>query len=124
MELASSKPSWSQVYLPFSPTLVNLHAFHQVLVFVCIKSVLISHVKPEERFLIRRIGPKEFRIYWCIARCGYQGNHKDEFKFEKDLFCSITEKKPKFKSTKDTHADEENLTIVGSFSTNKGVRLS
>lgn len=113
----------------FSHLVTNLPAFHQVLVFLCIKSVPAPHVKSEERFLIGRIGPKEFRIYRCIARYGYRDNHKDEFVFEKDLVCSIAEfirsEKLEFKNTKETNEDdEENLTVVGSFSTNKGVKLS
>ncbi|KAH9605084.1 hypothetical protein KSS87_010939 [Heliosperma pusillum] len=111
----------------FSHFVTNLPAFHQVLVFLCIKSVPVPHVKSEERFLIGRIGPKEYHIYRCIARYGYRDNHKDEFEFEKDLVCSIAEfirsEKPAEKDAQ-ANEDEENLTVVGSFSTNRGVKLS
>nr|AAK53758.1 putative potassium transporter HAK1p [Mesembryanthemum crystallinum] len=113
----------------FSHFVTNLPAFHQVLVFLCVKSVPVPHVKSEERFLVGRIGPREFRIYRCIARYGYRDNHKDEFEFEKDLVCSIAEfirsEKPENKNAPENEDyDEENLTVVGSFSTNKGVKLS
>jgi KUP system potassium uptake protein len=52
----------------FTHFVTNLPAFHQVLVFVCIKSVPVTYVWPEERYLIGRIGPKEYRLYRCIVR--------------------------------------------------------
>ncbi|RWW56628.1 hypothetical protein BHE74_00036628 [Ensete ventricosum] len=63
----------------------------KVLVFLCIKSVPVPYVRPEERFLVGRIGPKEYRVYRCIARYGYHDIHKDDLEFEKDLVCSIAE---------------------------------
>ncbi|KAH0465012.1 hypothetical protein IEQ34_005115 [Dendrobium chrysotoxum] len=73
----------------FSHFVTNLPAFHEVVVFLCVKSVPVPHVQPEERFLVGRIGPKEYRFYRCIARYGYHDIHKDDIEFEKDLMCSI-----------------------------------
>ncbi|CAA6670630.1 unnamed protein product [Spirodela intermedia] len=56
----------------FSHFVTNLPAFH-------------------ERFLIGRIGPKEYRLYRCIVRYGYRDVHKDDVEFEMDLVCSIAE---------------------------------
>ncbi|KAJ4810655.1 Potassium transporter [Rhynchospora pubera] len=75
----------------FSHFVTNLPAFHQVLVFLCIKSVPVPYVRPEERFLVGRVGPKEYRMYRCIVRYGYRDFHKDDIEFEKDLVCSIAE---------------------------------
>ncbi|EEE66047.1 hypothetical protein OsJ_22035 [Oryza sativa Japonica Group] len=75
----------------FSHFVTNLPAFHQVLIFLCIKNVPIPHVSPEERFLVGRIGPKEYRIYRCIVRYGYHDVHKDDQEFEKELVCSVAE---------------------------------
>ncbi|XP_078443281.1 potassium transporter 8-like [Wolffia australiana] len=75
----------------FSHFVTNLPAFHEVLVFLCIKSLPVPHVTPEERFLVGRIGPREFRLYRCIARYGYRDIHKDDVEFERDLVCSIAE---------------------------------
>nr|AAX13997.1 putative high-affinity potassium transporter protein [Phytolacca acinosa] len=111
----------------FSHFVTNLPAFHQVLVFLCIKSVPVPHVRSKERFLIGRIGPREYRMYRCIARYGYRDNHKDEFEFEKDLVCSIAEFiRSEGENVQENYDDddEENLTVVGSFSTTKGVKLS
>ncbi|TYG52499.1 hypothetical protein ES288_D09G032900v1 [Gossypium darwinii] len=75
----------------FSHFVTNLLAFHQVVVFLCIKSVPVPHVSPGERFLVGRVGPKGYRLYRCIARYGYRDIHKDDIEFEKDLTCSIAE---------------------------------
>ncbi|KAL3582401.1 hypothetical protein D5086_016733 [Populus alba] len=75
----------------FSHFVTNLPAFHQVLVFLCIKSVPVPHVRAKERFLIGYIGPREYRLYRCIVRYGYRDVHKDDMEFEKDLVCSIAE---------------------------------
>lgn len=75
----------------FSHFVTNLPAFHQVLVFLCVKSVPVPHVRPEERFLVGRMGPKQFRMYRCIVRYGYRDVHKDDIEFEGDLVCSIAE---------------------------------
>ncbi|XP_064996895.1 potassium transporter 6-like isoform X2 [Musa acuminata AAA Group] len=75
----------------FSHFVTNLPAFHQVLVFLCIKSVPVPHVLTEERFLVGRVGPKEYRSYRVIVRYGYHDIHKDDLEFEKDLVSSIAE---------------------------------
>ncbi|KAL5983867.1 Potassium transporter 7 [Asimina triloba] len=75
----------------FSHFVTNLPAFHQVLVFVCIKSVPVPYVPTEERYLIGRIGPRAFRMYRCIVRYGYKDVHKDEDSFENHLVMSIAE---------------------------------
>nr|CAD20318.1 putative potassium transporter [Cymodocea nodosa] len=75
----------------FSHFVTNLPAFHQVLVFLCVKAVPVPHVRAEERFLVGRIGPKENRMYRCIVRHGYRDVHRDDMEFERDLVCSIAE---------------------------------
>ncbi|KAJ7943618.1 Potassium transporter [Quillaja saponaria] len=100
----------------FSHFVTNLPAFHQVLVFLCIKHVPIPHVRPEERFLVGRIGPREYRIYRCIVRYGYHDLHKDDMEFEKDLVCSIAE----FIRASTRHEEQrkdEKMAVVGTWST-------
>ncbi|CAO2829238.1 unnamed protein product [Amaranthus hypochondriacus] len=107
----------------FSHFVTNLPAFHQVLVFLCVKSVPVPHVKPEERFLVGHIGPKEYRLYRCIVRYGYRDFHKDDFEFENDLVCSIAEyiraESNKINGSKDESDKDhdEKMTVVGSPST-------
>ncbi|MCL7032439.1 hypothetical protein MKW94_004969 [Papaver nudicaule] len=62
-----------------------------VLVFVCAKSVPVPYVSPDERYLIGRIGPKNYRMYRCIVRYGYKEIQKDDENFENNLVMSIAE---------------------------------
>ncbi|PAN30676.1 hypothetical protein PAHAL_5G340700 [Panicum hallii] len=75
----------------FSHFVTNLPAFHQVLVFVCVKAVPIPHVRCYERHLIGRIGPREFRMYRCVVRHGYKDVPGDDIDFENDLVVRIAE---------------------------------
>ncbi|PAN24200.1 hypothetical protein PAHAL_4G164300 [Panicum hallii] len=75
----------------FSHFVTNLPAFHQVLVFLCIKSVSVPHVQPEERFLVGRIGLKQYRLYRVVVRYGYRDVQLDSLEFEKALVSSIAE---------------------------------
>ncbi|XP_065878216.1 potassium transporter 8-like [Euphorbia lathyris] len=121
-ELVSGIPSI------FSHFVTNLPAFHQVVVFLCIKSVPVPHVRPEERFLVGRVGPKEYRMYRCIARYGYRDVHKDDMEFEKDLVCSIAEfiwsEKPECDIGIEDIGENERMTVVGTLSSHvEGVKL-
>ncbi|OAY83314.1 Potassium transporter 10, partial [Ananas comosus] len=108
----------------FSHFVTNLPAFHQVLVFLCIKSVPVPYVRPEERFLVGRIGPKEYRLYRCIVRYGYHDVHKDDLEFEKDLVCSVAEfirsgaSEPNGGALEEPDKDEERMAVIGA-----GIRL-
>ncbi|OAY37090.1 potassium transporter 4 [Manihot esculenta] len=75
----------------FSHFVTNLPAFHQVLVFVCVKSVPVPFVSPEERFLIGRVCPRPYRMYRCIVRYGYKDIQRDDGDFENKLIQSIAE---------------------------------
>ncbi|GAA0154262.1 transporter [Lithospermum erythrorhizon] len=75
----------------FSHFVTNLPAFHQVLVFVCVKSVPVPYVPPEERFLIGRVCPRPYRMYRCIVRYGYKDQRRDNGNFEDLLIQSIAE---------------------------------
>ncbi|KAK6260106.1 hypothetical protein SCA6_014580 [Theobroma cacao] len=70
----------------------NIPALHSVLVFVSIKSMLISKVRPEERFLFRRLEPKELRIFRCVVRYGY----KDVQDKQKPIDNQLVEKLKEF----------------------------
>jgi KUP system potassium uptake protein len=112
----------------FSHFVANLPAFHQVVVFLCIKSVPVPHVRPCERFLVGRVGPKEYRLYRCIARYGYRDVQKDDNEFEKDLVCSIAEfirsGRPALVVGTEDMEDEEIMTVVGTSSSNlEGIRM-
>uniref|UniRef100_A0A5B7BD32 Potassium transporter n=1 Tax=Davidia involucrata TaxID=16924 RepID=A0A5B7BD32_DAVIN len=75
----------------FSHFVTNLPAFHNVLVFVCVKSVPVPYVSSEERYLIGRICPRPYRMYRCIVRYGYKDIQRDDGDFENQLIQSIAE---------------------------------
>lgn len=121
-ELVSGIPSI------FSHFVTNLPAFHQVLVFLCVKSVPVPHVRPEERFLVGRIGPKEYRLYRCIARYGYRDMHMDDVEFEKDLICCVAEfirsDREEYSNVIEDLENDGKMAVVGSASTNlEGIRM-
>ena len=82
-ELASGVPHI------FSHFITNLPAIHSVVVFVCVKYLPVYTVPEEERFLVKRIGTKDFHMFRCVARYGYKDLHKKDDDFEKKLFDSI-----------------------------------
>ncbi|KAJ8564643.1 hypothetical protein K7X08_001103 [Anisodus acutangulus] len=114
----------------FPHFVTNFPAFHQVLVFICVKSVPIPHVRHEERFLVGHIGPREHHLYRCIVRYGYRDAHKDDLQFENDLVCSIAEyirtgkTRLNGNAAEDLSKDLEDMTVLGTPSTHiSGVQL-
>ncbi|XP_058198975.1 potassium transporter 11-like isoform X2 [Rhododendron vialii] len=81
-ELASGVPHI------FSHFITNLPAIHSVVVFVCVKYLPVYTVPEEERFLVKRIGPKNFHMFRCVARYGYKDHKKDD-EFENKLFDNL-----------------------------------
>ncbi|XP_068654408.1 probable potassium transporter 11 [Aristolochia californica] len=73
----------------FSHFITNLPAIHSVVVFVCVKYLPVYTVPVDERFLVKRIGPKNFHMFRCVARYGYRDLHKKDDNFEKMLFDSL-----------------------------------
>ncbi|XP_026450210.1 potassium transporter 11-like [Papaver somniferum] len=82
-ELASGVPHI------FSHLITNLPAIHSVVILVYVKYLPVYTVPQEERFLVKRIGPKEFHMFRCVARYGYKDLHKKDDDFEKKLFESL-----------------------------------
>lgn len=75
----------------FSHFITNLPAFHQVLILVSFKSIAVPYVPESERYLIGRIGPKDYKIYRCIVRSGYCDHVRDTGDFEEKIIRSIGE---------------------------------
>ncbi|TYK18100.1 potassium transporter 5-like [Cucumis melo var. makuwa] len=66
--------------------MANVPVLHQTLVFVSIKSLPISKVPSDERFLFRRVEPRELGIFRCVVRYGYTDGHNDvQESFERSL---------------------------------------
>ncbi|XP_051115924.1 potassium transporter 10-like isoform X2 [Andrographis paniculata] len=75
----------------FSHFITNLPAFHQVLIFVSFKSSPVPYVADNRRYLIGRVGPREYKIYRCIVRYGYRDSVRDTDDFEDQIISSIGE---------------------------------
>ncbi|CAJ1792905.1 unnamed protein product [Sphenostylis stenocarpa] len=113
-ELATGIPSI------FSHFVTNLPAFHKVLVFVCVKSVPVPYVSPEERFLIGRVCPRPYRMYRCIVRYGYKDIQRDDGDFENHLIQSIAEfiqmeaVEPQFSSSEASSSLDGRMAVISS----------
>ncbi|KAI7738763.1 hypothetical protein M8C21_031701 [Ambrosia artemisiifolia] len=82
-ELASGVPHI------FTHLITNLPAIHSVVLFVCVKYLPVYTVPEDERFLVKRIGPKNYHMFRCVARYGYKDLHKKDDEFEKKLFDNL-----------------------------------
>ncbi|XP_050220922.1 potassium transporter 5 [Mercurialis annua] len=69
----------------FPHFLSNIPSTHSVLVVVSIKSLPISKVALEERFLFRQVGPREYRMFRCVVRYGYNNAIEEAHVFERQL---------------------------------------
>ncbi|KAI3991954.1 hypothetical protein MKX01_012899 [Papaver californicum] len=77
---------------PIFPHFVdNIPSIHSVLVFVSIKRIPVSKVAPEERFLFRQVERKDYRMFRCVARYGYNDAVGKSEDFEQDLVQNMKE---------------------------------
>lgn len=68
----------------------SLPATHSTIVFVCIKYVPVPVVPQSERFLFRRLCPRDYHLFRCVARYGYKDIRKeDHYIFEQLLLQSL-----------------------------------
>ncbi|GJW04288.1 potassium transporter 7-like protein, partial [Tanacetum coccineum] len=76
----------------FGQFLATLPAVHSMVIFVCIKYVPVPFVPPNERFLFRRVCPKSYHIFRCIARYGYKDVHRENHQIFEQLLIESLEK--------------------------------
>ncbi|GFQ04434.1 potassium transporter 5 [Phtheirospermum japonicum] len=69
----------------------NIPSIHSVVVFVSIKSIPISKVAVEERFLFRQVEPREYRLFRCVVRYGYKDQIEEPNEFERQLVENLKE---------------------------------
>ncbi|KAL9252369.1 putative potassium transporter 12 [Drosera capensis] len=105
-ELASGVPHI------FSHFITNLPATHSVVVFVCVKYLPVYTVPEDERFLVKRIGPKNFHMFRCVARYGYKDLHKKDDGFENKLFDNLF-LFVRLESMIDGYSDSEEYSLCG-----------
>ena len=75
----------------FAKVVANIPYIHSVVVFVSMKSIPISRVALDERFLFRRVQPKEYRIFRCVVRYGYNDVIGEPREFEQQLMEQLKE---------------------------------
>lgn len=73
----------------FGHFVTNLPAFHQILVIVCVKPVHVPYVTEEERFLVGRVGTKEYGMFRCIVRYGYKDLLQENYDFENRVVLEL-----------------------------------
>ncbi|KAG7025572.1 Potassium transporter 5, partial [Cucurbita argyrosperma subsp. argyrosperma] len=69
----------------FNHYLVNIPTLQRVLIFVSFKSLPISKVPMEERFLFRRVEPRDINVFRCVVRYGYRDIIHEQESFERVL---------------------------------------
>lgn len=76
----------------FGRFLTTLPAIHSMIIFVCIKYVPVPVVPQNERFLFRRVCPKGYHLFRCIARYGYKDVRKEHHQTFEQLLIESLEK--------------------------------
>ncbi|KAJ3670477.1 hypothetical protein LUZ60_010801 [Juncus effusus] len=76
----------------FGHFLTTLPAIHSTVIFVCVKYVPVPVVPQPERFLFRRVGPKNYHLFRCIARYGYKDVRKENHQAFEQLLIESLEK--------------------------------
>ncbi|XP_059664672.1 potassium transporter 5 [Cornus florida] len=69
----------------FPHFIANIPSIHSVLVFVSLKFIPISKVALEERYLFRQVEPREYRMFRCVVRYGYNDAIEEPKEFELQL---------------------------------------
>ncbi|KAL9314471.1 hypothetical protein ACSQ67_019923 [Phaseolus vulgaris] len=69
----------------FSHLIGSIPSIHSIVVFVSIKAIPVSNVASEERFLFRQVEPREYRVFRCVVRHGYNDVLGDPVEFESQL---------------------------------------
>lgn len=69
----------------------NVPSLHSVIVLVSIKSIPISKVVLEERYLFRQVEPRDYRVFRCVVRYGYKDRIEEPLEFEKQLLDHLKE---------------------------------
>ncbi|KAK9705964.1 hypothetical protein RND81_07G095700 [Saponaria officinalis] len=83
----------------------NVRALHSVLVFTSIKSLPVSKVPSEERFLFRRVHPEK-PVFRCVVRYGYTDVHRNQDDFEGVLIEELKRFVVANRKTKNSRFDE------------------
>lgn len=75
----------------FPHFIANIPSIHSVLVFVSLKPIPINKVAMEERFLFRHVEPRDYRMFRCVVRYGYNDVTEEPKEFEQHLVNNLKE---------------------------------
>ncbi|KAH7857920.1 hypothetical protein Vadar_017935 [Vaccinium darrowii] len=75
----------------FPHFIANIPSIHEVLVFVSLKPIPINKVVMEERFLFRHVEPRDYRMFRCVVRYGYNDVTEEPMDFERHLVENLKE---------------------------------
>lgn len=75
----------------FPHFIASVPSIHSIVVFVSIKTIPVNRVALEERFLFRQVEPREYRIFRCVARRGYNDVLGNPAEFESQLIQNLKE---------------------------------
>lgn len=93
----------------------KIPSVHTVFLFMSIKHLPIPHVAPMERFLFRQVGPREHRMFRCVARYGYSDTVEESGEFARflaDRLKMFIEDESVFVADKPETEDTDSLTGV------------
>ncbi|KAK1293861.1 Potassium transporter 5 [Acorus calamus] len=66
----------------FPHFITSIPSIHSIFVFVSIKRIPISKVAMGERFLFRQVEPREYRMFRCVVRYGYNDVLEEPTEFD------------------------------------------
>ncbi|KAA8523442.1 hypothetical protein F0562_009865 [Nyssa sinensis] len=89
----------------FARFVTNIPAFHQIVIFVTLESLMVPKVPDTDRFVIGQIGPPEFFLFRCTVRYGYK-DVKDNYNFEIQLIEKVAE-------LLESESPDQELEVVG-----------
>ncbi|KAF3623105.1 Potassium transporter 22 [Capsicum annuum] len=69
----------------FKHYLTNVPAVHSVLLFVSFKTLAISEVPTEKRFIFTRAYPADLYVFHCVVTYGYNDTRNNQETFERSL---------------------------------------
>ncbi|KAL5156307.1 Potassium transporter 5 [Glycine soja] len=73
----------------FQHLIDSIPSIHSIIVFVSIKAIPVSRVASEERFLFRQVEPRDYRVFRCVVRHGYNDVLEDPAEFESHLIQNL-----------------------------------
>ncbi|GMH24557.1 hypothetical protein Nepgr_026400 [Nepenthes gracilis] len=92
----------------------NMPSVHSVVIFITVKRLPVSKVALEERFMFRQIEPRQYRMFRCVVRLGYNDVDEEPEEFERNLVERLVEFIQQEKLGLDTvHDDAREHNLVG-----------